>query len=304
MAHTDVNGLLRCGQMFLASTEQMRILLQQSIPDSIRGRPGVEWPWSVPQQADQQRRPSRLLDVGAGDGHITAQLAGFFDEVVTTEVAARMVPRLRAQGWTCAHTADLDEGLPIGGDIAQDGFDCVALFNVLDRCSRPRTLLRQIRERMRKPVPHPSGSGELLNTSRLLLSVPLPLDPSVEVGTRWVDPEERILAAGTARACRDFESASLALADFFVEQGFHVETLSRIPYLSQGDTRRPFYVLDCSLWLLSVRQPGEPKPKDDQPAAAAAAAAAGSGAHHEDHAAHAAPSALSATLNDFTSQVD
>lgn len=266
MAHTDVNGFLGVGQMFLTSREQCRIVLQQSIAESIRGKEGVEWPWSVPvgsssssASSSQPRRRARLLDVGAGDGHITSHLSAFFDEVVTTEVAPQMVKRLKARGYECVHTADLDEGLPMGSAIVAEGFDTIALFNVLDRCSKPQTLLRQILARMRRPT---EGSGGV-NSSRLILSVPLPLDPSVEVGTRWLDPEESILSSARVRACRDFESSVCALAEMLLGVGFNIESVSRLPYLSQGDTHRPFYVLDCSLWVLSARLPGEPLPKDD-----------------------------------------
>ena len=253
MAHTDVNGLLGCGQMFLVSSEQVRILLKQSIPSTLRGQVGIEWPWSLIQS---ETGKSRHLDVGAGDGHITEFVAKFFTETVATEVASQMIKRLRSRGFETIHTGDLDVGLPLSSPTVGDGFDCITLFNVLDRCSHPRTLLRQLRDRMRSPSvtsPH--------NTSRLILSVPLPLDPSVEVGTTWIDPSEKIL--NHSRSARDFESSLCALGEMLLSLGFNIESVSRIPYLSQGDTWRPFYVLDASLWVLSPRYEKDPLPIDE-----------------------------------------
>ena len=34
-------------------------------------------------------------------------------------------------------------------DLAGEQFDCVALFNVIDRCDKPVTPLRQVRHRLR-----------------------------------------------------------------------------------------------------------------------------------------------------------
>lgn len=105
--HTDVNGFLRLGSMFLGSGPQIRTLLQ--------GR-HTDWPWSS---------DARMLDVGAGDGQITgidnrstcnriayvcyahsvaclscvARVAQYFDDVTTTEVAPQMVKRLRQLGY-------------------------------------------------------------------------------------------------------------------------------------------------------------------------------------------------------------
>jgi hypothetical protein len=74
------------------------------------------------------------------------------------------------------------------GDIktlpADEGFDLICMFNVLDRCMAPHTLLRDIHARMRDA------------NSRLILATPLPLRPSVEVGHNWVSPSEYLDARG------------------------------------------------------------------------------------------------------------
>lgn len=46
----------------------------------------------------------RLLDVGAGAGNVTQQLAPLFEEVVTTEVSSMNAVRLRQRGFVCVET--------------------------------------------------------------------------------------------------------------------------------------------------------------------------------------------------------
>ena len=48
-----------------------------------------------------------LLDIGAGDGHVTASLASLVDEVTTTEASAPMVAHLNARGYNSVQTCDL-----------------------------------------------------------------------------------------------------------------------------------------------------------------------------------------------------
>ena len=97
MSRTDANALLGRGQMHVLTTEQARRLLGH---------------WEGPSERDSGESaatvgPWRMLDVGAGDGNVTRQLAPLVDEVVTTEVSTGMVRRLRAGGFRCAETVDL-----------------------------------------------------------------------------------------------------------------------------------------------------------------------------------------------------
>ncbi len=49
------------------------------------------------------------------------------------------------------------------------------------------------------------------------------------------------------------QSVRLLTERVFVPLGFSVESVSRLPYLSQGDTRASFYVLDDAVFVLSNR---------------------------------------------------
>jgi SAM-dependent methyltransferase len=117
MSDFDANGLLDMYPLFVASTEQWRLLLG---PQSI----------------------SRLLDVGAGSGNVTRTLIPLAEQVVTTELSRHMAERLRRSGLPC-HELDLAER-----DLPGAPFELIACLNVLDRTARPRQLLRRMHERL------------------------------------------------------------------------------------------------------------------------------------------------------------
>jgi SAM-dependent methyltransferase len=172
-----------------------------------------------------------LLDVGAGDGHVTDELAPLFADVETTELSTRMGERLRERGYVC-HTLDVTTTPHPRGRA----FDTVALLNVIDRTPRPITLLERCRDLLA-----PGG--------RILLATPLPLAPHVHVGSRTVDPEELL-----PRDKRSFEHAATTLTDVvFRGLGLDVIAWCRAPYLSRGDGHVPAYVLDDAIFLLGVR---------------------------------------------------
>jgi hypothetical protein len=100
---TTVNGLLSRGLMWVLSREQFREHL---------ARAGVH-------------QPSTLLDIGAGDGNVTNELAASFTgPIYATEADSIMRFRLGRRGYRC---------------LAEDGweshgpFDVISCLNVLDR---------------------------------------------------------------------------------------------------------------------------------------------------------------------------
>lgn len=245
MSRTDANALLGRGQMHVLTTEQARRLLGH---------------WEGPSERDSGESaatvgPWRMLDVGAGDGNVTRQLAPLVDEVVTTEVSTGMVRRLRAGGFRCAETVDLTPaglGAALGEDSPSEPFDLVACCNILDRCSKPKSLLRDMRNLLRPP-----GGGR--PGGRLLLAVVLPFSPFVEMGTQKVAPEETLPMRGGRCVDRaSFERAVQVMAEKVLEPaGFVVESWTRLPYLSAGDLTYPYYVLNDAVFVLS-RTPADP----------------------------------------------
>lgn len=219
-SHTDLNGLLNTGQMSIISTNQLRILFANEL-----ARGGGQL--------------GRLLDVGAGCGRITSLLAPLFSSVTATEVSPVMVAKLKALGFHAVQAEDLDEIQD------QEGFDVVSILNVIDRCDKPVSLLQSVRKKLKGPC------------SRVILATPLPLRPSVETKKGWVKPSQDIVDRSRcipceAPACCMWEMCVQQITtDYFLPNGFIVQSVSRLPYLSQGDRTRPYYVLDDAVFVLA-----------------------------------------------------
>jgi protein-L-isoaspartate O-methyltransferase len=84
LSRTAINGLLHRGSMFVLSSKQFRshLLCSYSVDD-----------------ASALPRKATLLDIGAGDGAVTARLAGLFTTVYVTEASTVMQFRLRRRGY-------------------------------------------------------------------------------------------------------------------------------------------------------------------------------------------------------------
>jgi len=208
MSDYDANALAGTYDMRVVGTAQLRHLL-----------PRARYP--------------RVLDVGAGDGMVTKELAPLADEVVCTELSAQMAKRLRKRGYRCEQVDLAIEELP-----HQDAFDLVALLNVIDRTSLPITLLARL--------------GALMaEDARLLLAVPFPLRPHVHAGPITVAPEELL-----PRDDGSWEAQATTLCELvFRPCGYEVEAISRVPYLCRGPARRPVSSLDDALFVLRRRSP-------------------------------------------------
>jgi SAM-dependent methyltransferase len=166
----------------------------------------------------------RLLDVGAGSGDVTVRLAPLFAEVVTTETSAAMSWRLRKRGFRCENYDVGLDGVPTGP------YDVISCLNVLDRTRRPLSLLRHVKAGLA-----PGG--------RLVLSLPLPYSPHYYDGSRTLDPEEPLPIASP-----HWESGAALLVDRVLEPlGLELETFTRAPYLSGGDSKQAVYELDAAV---------------------------------------------------------
>ena len=155
-----------------------------------------------------------MLDIGAGDGNVTQELAALVSgPVFATEYSAVMQMRLRMKGYTV---------LPIEGwhTAGKGPFDLISCLNVLDRADKPMTLLRQMRDCL-----SPDG--------RIIIAVVLPFCPFVEVGSRQLKPTERINVGG--RGVSAEKAVSRFVYEVFKPLGLEVEAFSRAPYLCEGD---------------------------------------------------------------------
>lgn len=203
----DINGILGTYPMHVLGTQQFRFLFD-----------------AVENSSDGPVSRSRLLDVGAGNGDVTGELAPLFDSVSTTEVSGPMCRRLRRRGFRCHHLDVAERGLPEGP------YDVVTCLNVLDRCARPLKLLAEIRAGL--------GEGGLL-----LIALVLPYSPFVYDGPVTRDPDERLPVSASG-----WESAVVEFSQGVVEPlGLSIEAIARAPYLSQGDAAQAVYELDDAL---------------------------------------------------------
>jgi SAM-dependent methyltransferase len=199
MSDFDANGLLGIYPMHLLGRAQWQRLLGE--------HPG-----------------GRLLDVGAGSGDVTTQLAPLFDHVTATETSRSMAWRLRRRGFDARLTDVVAKGVP------DSPYEAISCLNVLDRCSHPMSLLRQLNTGLR-----PGG--------RLIVSLPLPLSPFVYRGPLVADPEETLPCDAPT-----FEQGAAALVEQVLGPlGLEVEAWSRTPYLSGGDAHQAAYVLDAAV---------------------------------------------------------
>jgi SAM-dependent methyltransferase len=170
-----------------------------------------------------------LLDVGAGSGAVTGELASLFARVVVTETSRAAAKQLARSYET--HAIDLaTEALP-----SVERFSVVSLLHVLDRASRPRSLLE-------------AAVRRLDDGGRLLVACPLPIRAHVDRGGATSDPDEWIAADGT------FEEALVALVRTVIEPaGLAVGRVARTTYLSQGDPSARLHVLDDALLVCRPR---------------------------------------------------
>ncbi len=171
-----------------------------------------------------------LLDIGAGDGSITASVAGLFQRVVVTETSRVMARKLRRRGYK-VYCTDIATGR-----VLEDApFDVVACLNVIDRCARPLSLLKSIRQLL-----SPSGL--------LVLAIPLPLDPFTYSGGRTIDQLEAL-----PPGAESWEEGIVSLIHNLIQRiGFSVQSFSRVPYVSQGDADRDLYILNDAVVVCRV----------------------------------------------------
>ncbi|XP_046440293.1 protein-L-histidine N-pros-methyltransferase-like isoform X2 [Daphnia pulex] len=204
VSQTSINGILRRGSMFVISDRQFRRLFHLA----------------------DDYRAERMLDLGAGDGATTALLSGMFDNVHVTEMSWPMKRILAARGFA---VEDVE-----GWNQRRDGYDVICALNLLDRCSRPLTLLEQMR-------------GALKPNGLVLVALAWPFRPYVEFSSNGDHQPEQVL---DVRGQSLEDQATSMMDNVLKPVGFRVVSWSRLPYLCEGDLERTFYHLNDMIFAL------------------------------------------------------
>ena len=228
MSLTDANAYTNRGHMFVLSLDQLKQLV-----------PFVNPPvtLTVASTDTSGTKELALLDIGAGDGGITERIAPGFGRIVTTETSAPMLKKLKRKGWEAYAPDDLPQ--------EPEAFDVIMCLNVLDRADKPVSLLKSLKPLLKK------------KHGVLVLAVVLPWCPFVESGNKQLPPTEKLDMDGAS--CKDRASFELSmqvlLESTILPLGYRLEKWTRLPYISQGDTKSPYYVLSDAVFVLSLAEP-------------------------------------------------
>ena len=166
-----------------------------------------------------------LLDLGAGDGKITQKMASHFQHVFATEISGQMQKHLRHQGFTV-----------VGIDEWTDRkYDMISCLNLLDRCDKPVTLLKQIRDSLT-----PDG--------KLIVASVSPYSPFVEENRSNGNKPSEVMDIQHCTSIED--QINQTVNNIFIPNGFSLVSFSRLPYLCEGDLRNSFYILHDIIFIL------------------------------------------------------
>lgn len=174
---------------------------------------------------DSEFQFDSLLDIGAGDGSVTKRMAGLFKNIYATEISKVMQWSLSNYGY---QVIDIDQW----GDSK---FDVITCLNVLDRCEKPLSLLKNIRDHVNP------------NHGRVIIGLVLPFKPYFEY-SKDHHPNESICIKGRLPE----EQINEFVLDIFQPLGFRVKKITRLPYLCEGDMERSYYFLSDYIFVLEI----------------------------------------------------
>jgi SAM-dependent methyltransferase len=213
MSSTSANGLLGRGSMFIFSDQQFSKLMGEYL---------------VKSDSYSTNDEKILLDLGAGDGKVTQVMAQYFTKTYATEISPVMKKILSKKDF---NVIDINEWHQNG-----ISYDLICCLNLLDRCDKPLTMLRQ----MKASLKHKTGL--------ILLALVLPFSQYVEVNDKRSDhkPSEVLSIGGN-----DFESQLVSFRDkVLTPNGLEIIRWTKLPYLCEGDIDLTYYWLNDVVILL------------------------------------------------------
>ena len=185
---TESNAILGTGKMFLLSKSHIKTLLNNFTFKN-------------------------MLDVGAGDGNVTDLFSDFIrgGGITCTETAQNMIKVLKTKGYSIQDN--------ISGE-----FELVTCLNVLDRCDKPITILKDIYNVKKRFA---------------MFSIVLPFKGFYNNGKKQCKQLEEVIGC-----YKEWEESVHRLCKLFMDIGYTIEKISRVPYLSEGDFKKQMYYLD------------------------------------------------------------
>jgi len=263
----DIDALLGTGRMHVLSAGHCATLLGPYLPHVVPegGGAAAVGGGAAATAPKADAHTLSVLDIGAGSGEVTQALASGLQQaqhvqqatgprevqVTATDSSAACVRALNAKGFQGVHCDSIDAS---DERFAAPGqFHVVACLNVLDRCREPRALLWDALRLC--------ADGGLL-----VFALVLPWDDFVEVGGVQQKPAEP-LPMGRYR-CGDGPGLEACLGGFLrnvlgvlpgatgdgplVPQGtLTLRSVSRVPYLAEGDLFAPMYWLPNAIVVCS-----------------------------------------------------
>lgn len=161
------------------------------------------------------KRGGSLLDIGAGQGYVTECARDFFSHVETTETSRGVATSLRSKGFnvTLCDVASCPDAFP------KESFDVVSILNVIDRASKPVSLLKNARDFLK-----PDGI--------MVIATPIPVIQRVWT-TVAHDPEESL---GLASSDSFEDGLRDLIYTCFAPLGLTPVSISRAPYICKSDS--------------------------------------------------------------------
>ena len=222
MKHVDAASLIQVNKMFVLDTTTLLKML----------RVGGKCP-DLPL--------NRILDVGAGDGHVTeTAYRSVCKELEVTEASFGCVESLKSNP-NIDHV-HFETGLESISRSSQDRkFDIISMLNVLDRCDKPMSMLRD-------------AKTLLANEGKLVVALTYPHRPFVvEKDVIKAKQSETFLDLDTQATFEDF--VDHCTDSVFAPNGYNVDIFTRVPYICAGSTQSkdPYSCLSCAVFICSVQ---------------------------------------------------
>ena len=256
MRHVDAASLLQINKMFvLDSITLLNLLKIQDDDDNQTNKTTMSTVNNNKNNINNSTTSSSsinfntVLDVGAGDGYVT-QVAYYplFKNIEVTEASAGCIESLKNNPFiTNVHfETSLKKFITTTSaninDKKMNTIDLISMLNVLDRCDKPLTMLKDAHACLQN------------SNGKLIIALTYPHRPFVV--------EKDVLKAEQAETFDklDIQTTFEEFIDKTIEHlnnlNFNVNAFSRVPYICVGSENQnddPYSCLSCALFVCSVK---------------------------------------------------